>query len=152
MPTSLHDISKRSSDIRPFLRKVFAELRGRLLSALQDNTPGKTLPEQWTHTVTIQALQGTLRIFNTRLEGDRAQWESIFHYLNEGTRTHYIEPVNAQALRWEDDFGDVHFSKGHIVSGILPAYFAEQADRIIADFEKTVQSKWSTWMSTGRYV
>jgi len=152
MPTSLDDLRKRLANPRPFLRQVFAELRRLLLSALQSNTPGEKLPDEWTHAISVRASQGMLSIFNTRLEQDRGTWEPIFHYLNEGTRTHYIEPVNAQALRWVDDFGDVHFSKGHIVSGILPAYFAEQADRIIVDFERRLTRKWQTWMNTGRYV
>lgn len=154
MPTRLNltQVSRRLSDSTPFLRLILRELRVKVLPVLQDNTPGKTLPDEWTHKEEVSKNKAELIIFNRRLEGDRSRWEPIFHYLNEGTRTHWIEPVNAKALRWEDELGNVHFSKGHMVSGILPAYFAEQADRIVSDFEKTLGKKWRVWIETGRYV
>ena len=43
-------------------------------------------------------------------------------YVNEGTRAHWIEPVNAKALHW-----DGNFSKGHMVGGIEGRHFVEDS-------------------------
>jgi hypothetical protein len=45
-------------------------------------------------------------------------------YLHEGTKAHWIEPVEAEALHWTQ-YGKHFFSKGHIVSGIKGVKFLE---------------------------
>ena len=42
-------------------------------------------------------------------------------YFEEGTRDHWIEPVEKEALHWVQD-GRGFFSKGHQVSGIQPKW------------------------------
>ena len=42
-------------------------------------------------------------------------------YFEEGTRDHWIEPVEKEALHWAQD-GRGFFSKGHQVSGIQPKW------------------------------
>lgn len=145
MPSSLSDISRRLSHPTPFFEAILRELGEIVVNDLRQNTPGERLPDEWTYTVSGD----TLSIFNTRLEGDREQWEMIFGFLNHGTRTHFVAPVNAQALHWQVG-GQHFFSKGHVVSGILGAFFAEKADRLIADFERTLERRWQTWIETGR--
>lgn len=145
MATSLSDIARRLNNPTPFMTAILRELGERVVSDLRQNTPGDRLPSEWTFEVSGDRLT----IFNTRLEGDREQWEVIFGYLNHGTRTHYVAPVKAQALHWTEG-GQHFFSKGHVVSGILGAFFAEKADRIIADYEHTLERRWQTWIETGR--
>lgn len=38
-------------------------------------------------------------------------------YLHEGTKDHWVAPVNADSLAWQQD-GQWRYSKGHMVSGI----------------------------------
>jgi len=42
-------------------------------------------------------------------------------YFEEGTKDHWIEPVEKEALHWVQD-GKSFFSKGHEVSGIQPKW------------------------------
>lgn len=145
MATSLSDIARRLSNTAPFITTILRELGERVVNDLRQNTPGERLPSEWTYEVN----GNSLTIFNTRLEGDREQWEVIFGYLNHGTRAHFVAPVRAQALHWTEG-GQHFFSKGHVVSGILGAFFAEKADRIITDYERTLERRWQTWIETGR--
>ncbi len=145
MTAALPDILRRLRNPSPFIQAMMRELGERVVNDLRQNTPGERLPDEWTFEVSGDRLT----IFNTRLEGDREQWEMIFGFLNHGTRTHYIMPRNAQALHWQVG-GQHFFSKGHVVSGILGAFFAEKADRIIADFERTLERRWQQWVETGR--
>lgn len=51
------------------------------------------------------------------------EWElwgyTYFHYLNKGTRSHWIFPIYAKALSWiDEETHERRFSKGHQVSGI----------------------------------
>ena len=50
-------------------------------------------------------------------------------YQDQGTRDHWIEPVNTKALHWTGrGFGrGGAFSKGHMVSGIQGKHFVEQS-------------------------
>lgn len=51
---------------------------------------------------------------------------SYFHYLDKGTRDHWIFPKYKLALRWIDEIsGEVCFSKGHKVSGITPMHIID---------------------------
>lgn len=43
-------------------------------------------------------------------------------YQHEGTKSHFVEPINKKALHWDDKF-----SKGHKVRGIKPVKFLEKA-------------------------
>lgn len=151
MPQKIFEFAERIANPAPFFQAMFKDLRNKMLASLRENTPGERLWNEWSSKLQVAGSRSELTIFHRRLEGDRGHWEPIFGYLNEGTRTHWVEPINAQALRWEDESGEVHFSKGHIVSGILPAYFAETADRVVSDFEDGLEKKWSIWISTGRY-
>ena len=47
-------------------------------------------------------------------------------YLHEGTSDHWIEPVNAESLAWQEG-GQWRFSKGHMVSGIKGYPFLTKA-------------------------
>ena len=146
---NLADIARRLSNPRPFIETLFRELGERVVNDLRQNTPGERLPDEWQYAIDAGGNEARLTIFNSRLEGDREQWEMIFNYLNHGTRTHYVAPVRAQALHWTEG-GQHFFSKGHVVSGILGAFFAEKADRIIADFERGLERRWQIWVETGR--
>lgn len=61
-------------------------------------------------------------------------------YLHEGTKAHWIEPVEANALAWIGADGKFKFSQGHIVSGIKGHKFLdeglemskEECDRIVS--------------------
>lgn len=145
----LTDIANHLSNPRPFIEAMFRELGERVVADLRQNTPGERLPNEWQYEIDAGGNEARLTIFNSRLEGDREQWEVIFGYLNHGTRTHYVAPVRAQALHWTEG-GQHFFSKGHIVSGILGAFFAEKADKIIADFERGLERRWQAWVETGR--
>lgn len=142
---TLSEIARRLNNPAPFITAILWELGERVVNDLRQNTPGERLPSEWTYEVTATRLT----IFNTRLEGDRDQWEVIFGFLNHGTRTHFVAPVRAQALHWVEG-GQHFFSKGHVVSGILGAFFAERADRLIAEYERTIERRWRTWIETGR--
>lgn len=142
---TLAEIARRLNNPAPFITAILRELGERVVRELQQNTPGERLPSEWTYEVTATRLT----IFNTRLEGDRDQWEVIFGFLNHGTRTHFVAPVRAQALHWVS-YGQHFFSKGHVVSGILGAFFAERADRLIAEYEQTLERRWGAWIETGR--
>lgn len=146
---NLAGIARRLSNPRPFIETLFRELGERVVNDLRQNTPGERLPDEWQFTIDSGGNESRLTIFNSRLEGDREQWEVIFGYLNHGTRTHYVAPVKAQALHWVQN-GEHRFSKGHVVSGILGAFFAEKADKIIADFERGLERRWQLWIETGK--
>lgn len=47
-------------------------------------------------------------------------------YLHEGTKAHWIEPVEANALAWIGTDGKFKFSQGHIVSGIKGHKFLDE--------------------------
>lgn len=65
------------------------------------------------------ALRRSLRFINGG-EGEWELWGHIyFHYLNKGTKSHWIFPIYAKALSWiDEDTHERRFSKGHQVSGI----------------------------------
>ena len=146
---NLTDIARRLANQRQFIEAMFRELGEQVVTDLRQNTPGERLPNEWQYEIDAGGNESRLTIFNSRLEGDREQWEVIFGYLNHGTRTHYVAPVRAQALHWVEG-GQHFFSKGHVVSGILGAFFAERADRLIAEYERTLERRWRTWIDTGR--
>jgi hypothetical protein len=52
----------------------------------------------------------------------------IASYQHYGTRRHWIEPVNRQALSWVEG-SKRYFSKGHYVSGIKRTKFFELTDK-----------------------
>jgi hypothetical protein len=130
---------------REFLQGVLTDATQIAKANLRENTPGKKLPDEWVSTVQVSGRQGQGRVYNTRVERDPNTWEPIMGYLNFGTRTHWIEPVNAQALHWEE-FGQHYFSKGHIVSGILGSFFMEGTQKQIETFEKTLQKRWEAFL------
>lgn len=49
-----------------------------------------------------------------------------FHFLDKGTKDHWIFPRYAKALRWVDELGNVCFSKGHMVSGIVAMHIIDE--------------------------
>lgn len=77
-----------------------------------------------------------------RLEGTQGNYGihalSYFHYLNKGTRDHWIFPIHALALRWVDELGNVHFSKGHKVSGIVAMHIIDVRSLITLMKDKTL--------------
>lgn len=147
--SKLSEIANRLTNPRPFIEALFRELGERVVNDLRQNTPGERLPTEWQYEIQTSGNETSMTIFNSRLEGDREHWEVIFGYLNHGTRTHYVAPVRAQALHWVEG-GQHFFSKGHVVSGILGAFFAEKADKIIADFERGLERRWQAWVETGK--
>lgn len=69
--------------------------------------------------------------------------DEVYKYLDEGTRAHFVAPVNAKALAFSPNYtaktspgvlgsrgggatGGVVFSKGHMVSGIEARHFSEK--------------------------
>jgi hypothetical protein len=58
--------------------------------------------------------------------------EPVATFLSEGTITHWVEPVTAQALHWTEGGVDF-FSKGHMVSGITPHFIEWNALRDTED-------------------
>lgn len=52
---------------------------------------------------------------------------SYLFYQHEGTRDHFVKPVNKKALRWVGSDGRFWFSKGHNVKGIAPDPFLYKA-------------------------
>lgn len=59
------------------------------------------------------------------LIGSKTKGE-VLGYLIEGTSEHFVEPVNAKALRFTKG-GTVYFSAGHMVAGITANNFVLQA-------------------------
>ena len=61
------------------------------------------------------------------LVGNTAESVDGFPYplaIEKGTRSHWVEPNTFSALHWVDSSGE-HFSKGHVVGGIIPDEFVE---------------------------
>jgi len=150
MQGSLSDIRKRLSNPGPFFKAMFNDLGDQCLEMLRQNMYG-SLNKEWTFDITAGKQKASMTLYHTRLEGDREKWEPIFTYHNDGTRVHWIEPVNAEALSWEE-YGVRYFSKGHYVSAIVPLYFAEKVSRIISDLEHTLEYKWQRWINEGIYT
>lgn len=51
-------------------------------------------------------------------------------YLHEGTKSHWIEPKDADALAWIGDDGKFCFSQGHKVKGIKGHKFLDEALKV----------------------
>lgn len=60
--------------------------------------------------------------------------EKVYGFVTYGTRRYFVSPISADALRWWDEDGAVHFDKiGHEVGGMPPQPFLEQhADEIVS--------------------
>jgi len=69
----------------------------------------------------------TVTIFNTKYD-NKLLWR-----LELGTTAHWVEPVNAQALHWEEN-GEDFFSKGHMVSGIQPHLFLTRTEDEVTQY------------------
>lgn len=155
MPRSgLKVIIKRWENIDRFLEALLADLCKQMVAVLRQSTPGTVFPTQWTYTVSRQSGKIVAEVFNTRLgsqtqPGQDEAFERIAFYLNEGTDLHEIKPVVAQALHWEED-GQDFFSQGHVVSGIKASHFREKADRVIEEFQSTIQGKFEDYINRGR--
>lgn len=150
-----NQILSRWKDIDRFVRALMKKLCEDMVEVLKQNSPGATFPTEWTFSISQSGSVTTAKVYNTRLGHDTLQGTNegflqiaIWH--NDGTDLHKIAPVKAQALRWEDEAGNVYFSKGHIVSGVQARHFREKADRIFQNFEKTIDDKYTQWMTTGR--
>ena len=147
MNTSLLELHRRLSDPSPFLRTVLTDVCNKCVAVLKANMYGRKLPNEWTSEIKVSKADGKATVFHTRLEGDRTTWEPIFGFHNHGTRAH--GPVTALVMHWIDrDTGEDIFAKW--VKGITAKHFAEKAERIISDYEQTLQGKWERWMNTGR--
>lgn len=146
MRTGLEDLTAHLAQPETFARLILTDLCEQCVALLSANMYGG-LGQEWTFTVAPNGRSAS--VFHTRLEGDREQWEPIFHFHNRGTRAHWITPVKALALSWEEN-GQRFFSKGHIVSGITALHFAEKVERVIADYEAGLGRKWARWCETGK--
>ncbi|MCS6768295.1 MAG: HK97 gp10 family phage protein [Candidatus Nitrosocaldus sp.] len=82
----------------------------RILEEIRSRTPVKT-----------GALRSSLRY---EIKGGEIDFYALqyFHYIDKGTRRHFVRPVGARALRWIDEVtGEDRFSRGLWVSGITPS-------------------------------
>jgi hypothetical protein len=84
----------------------------------------QAITSRWKHKVTWRknkarattVRQMTMMVWTT---------DKVFHYLDKGTRRHFVAPRNKKALHWVEQ-GEDRFSKGHFVSGVKPRkYLAE---------------------------
>jgi hypothetical protein len=119
----------------------------------------------------IEALDRTTRMIKKDMENISASWQhkpviivdlqeyrfrsyiytddKIVHWLDAGTRRHWVEPVKAKALAFQANYkakttpnsltsyaggasGPMRFSKGHWVSGIVPRNYAKNLAYIAA--------------------
>jgi hypothetical protein len=147
--STLLEISKRLKNTDPFLRAILKDVCLQAIEVLRLNSPGKSLPNEWTYEVHVSGNQGRAKIFHTRLEVDHDTWEVVFRSHNSGSSRHFIAPVNAQALSWVED-GVRYFSKGHFVEGVKARHFAERCTRIIENYEGTLNKRWKDWIEHGR--
>lgn len=152
--SDLQDIIQRWQNIDKFLDALLFSLCEQMVDVLQKNTPGTVFPTQWQFVLYRQTGKVIGEVFNVRLGSDtRAgydpEFERIAFYLNDGTTPHWVEPVIAKALHWEED-GKDYFSKGHVVSEITPSHFKEKADRVIEEFETTIPRKFEDYINYGR--
>lgn len=83
----------------------------------------KSIQGTWAYSVS----GNSVTVYNTKYE-DKLLWR-----LELGTQAHWVEPVNAQALHWEEN-GEDFFSKGHMVSGIQPHLFLTRTEDEINDY------------------
>jgi hypothetical protein len=62
----------------------------------------------------------------------------VLWWLEYGTKAHWVEPVNAKVLHWQEG-GKDYYSMGHMVSGIKPSlFFAKASD----DVEAYIKNKY----------
>lgn len=61
-----------------------------------------------------------------RLEAAPPSPKLLPQWLEEGTQSHFVAPVNASALHWVED-GEDFFSRGHWVRGIGPYLFMQRS-------------------------
>ena len=149
MATKLKTFVSRWNNRHVFFEAVIKKTCERVIKVLVSNTPGKTLPLQWTFDIESSEKGGvTGRIQNERLQED-PDFEEIMIYLDFGTVDHWIFPVNAEVLSWEED-GIRYFSKGHRVSGIQASNFSAKAIIEILKIKGKLQRWWETYMNTGR--
>lgn len=75
------------------------------------------------------------------LVGNTAESVDGFPYplaIEEGTTSHWVEPNTYDALHWIDDDGE-HWSKGHVVGGIVPDPFVEPSiDDTMYDIDEII--------------
>ncbi len=65
----------------------------------------------------------------------------------EGTKRHFIAPVQAQALRWIEE-GVVKFSKGHEVEGIKSLKLvAKTIDEMTEEVQSAYEFELKTWLT-----
>lgn len=146
----LKAIQQRLRKLPIFYERLLSRLGRKCVEKLKAYTPGKDLPNEWNYDVTMSGDAASMRVYTTRYEQGE-EWLLILFWLNLGTKRHWVEPVNAQALHWIDKAtGEHRFSKGHEVSGITPSFFAEQCDDTIHVFIKTIDSSFNNYMSTGK--
>ena len=150
----LKKIITRWKNLSQFFDLLMFQLCQKMVAVLQRNTPGTVFPTQWVFAISHKNRMVVGEVYNTRLgseehAGSDEAFERIAFYLNDGTDPHMILPVKAQALHWEED-GQHFFSKGHIVSGITASHFKEQAERVIEEFEPSIQGKFEAYMNDGR--
>jgi hypothetical protein len=146
MRSGLEDLTAHLAQPETFARLILTDLCEQCVALLSANMYGG-LGQEWTFTVAPNGRSAS--VFHTRLEGDREQWEIIFHAHNSGSRRYMIYPKNALALSWTEN-GQRFFSKGHEVGGIVGKFFAEKCERLIADYQNTLERKWARWCETGK--
>jgi hypothetical protein len=147
---NLQQVIWRWKNRAQFFRHLLREVCQQCVKALQENTPGTELPKEWDFEIYRRGQDVEARVFTHRIERKDQNWELILNFLDMGTRPHMVYPTTKLALSWLNENGVRHFSKGHMVSGIQPSFFAAKTDRVIQRFERTIQRKFETYMNTGR--
>ena len=87
--------------------------------------------------ITLDGLQLTLELDYSDQDGS----VPLGLFFEEGTKDHWIEPVEKEALHWVQD-GKSFFSKGHQVSGI-------QATHIMRDMIENAMPQFKQELATG---
>jgi len=126
-------------EIRPVLRDLqgrFAKMEGELLEMRREQLRGlgrfgvKALREEAPKGKTgkFAKSHGYRTDLRTRLMSlTFYSAEPLGTWLREGTRRHWVAPVQARVLHWVTEAGQHAFSMGHYVSGIKPIRYHERA-------------------------
>lgn len=120
---------------RPVVRAAISEMAGwrelgeRMLTKTKALCPVSSEEEGWEgphlrDTLEVRFVTGA----DPRIMIGSVKKGDVLRYLTEGTSAHWVEPVNASALRWTQG-GTVYFSAGHEVKGIEANPFVMDAIR-----------------------
>lgn len=120
---------------RPVVRAAIGEMAGwrhlgeRMLTKAKALCPVSAEEDGWEgphlrDTLEVRFITGE----DPRIMIGSAKKGDVLQYLTDGTTSHWVEPVNAGALRWTSG-GTVYFSAGHEVKGIEANPFIMQAIR-----------------------